>query len=79
MTTALLATNDLLSAEKVAEKGRSTNWSALLLCTEMSCYTKDNKEGETGRSSLPSGSFSQMSDYLSFLNQFLNDDFGPIT
>lgn len=79
MTTVLLTANDFLPAEKVAEKGRSKNWSALLLCTEMSCYSKDNKEGETRRSSVLLGSSSQMSDYLSFLNQFLNDDFGPIT
>ncbi len=79
MTTVLLTTNDFLPAEKVAEKGRSKNWSALLLCTEMSCYTKDSKEEEARRSSVLSGSSSQMSDYLFFLNQFLNDNFGPIT
>lgn len=75
MTFLCLKTNDSLSAEKVAESGRSNNLHTLRLCTEKSFYNKDINGGGGGHNDLSDFSPTQ-SDYLSFLNQFLNEDFG---
>ena len=75
MTFLRLKTNDSRSAEKVVESGRSNNLHTLRLCTEKSSYTKDINGGRRGHYDLSDFSPAQ-SDYLFFLNQFLNEDFG---
>ena len=77
MTFLRLKTNDSLSAEKVVESGRSNSLHTLRLCTEKSFYNKDINGGGGGHNDLSDFSPTQ-SDYLSFLNQFLNEDFGRI-
>ena len=77
MTFLRLKTNDSLSAEKVVDSGRLNNLHTLRLCTEKSFYNKDINGGGGGHNDLSDFSPTQ-SDYLSFLNQFLNEDFGRI-
>ena len=75
MTFLCLKTDGGLSAEKVVDSGQSSNLNALRLCTEKSFYNKDISGGGGGPNDLSDFSPTQ-SDYLSFLNQFLNQDFG---
>jgi|DEB0MinimDraft_6_1074348.scaffolds.fasta_scaffold01433_6 hypothetical protein len=72
MTLLRLKTNDGLSAEK---SSKCFGLQTLRLCTEKSSYNRDINGGEGGQYDLSDFSPSQ-SDYLSFLNQFLNEDFG---
>ena len=75
MTFLCLKTDDGLSAEKVVESGRSNDLHTLRLCAEKSFYNKCINGGGRGHYDL-TDFFPEQSDYLSFLNQFLNEDFG---
>lgn len=72
MTFLRLKTNDGLSAEK---SSKCFGLQTLRLCTEKSSYNRGISRGGGGHYDL-SDFFPSQSDYLSFLNQFLNEDFG---
>ena len=73
MTLVRLQTNDPLTAEK---SSKCFGLQTLRLCTEKSSYNKDIKGGSQGGHYDLTDFNPSPSDYLSFLNQFLNEDFG---